>query len=63
MYYHMSRVLKRIHVPLAHEAGFNAADNPYTSQEFFKVCEDYGVPRDPMRDIGMKNFIGLIREV
>ena len=28
---------------------FNAADNPYTSLEFLKICEDYRVPNDPMR--------------
>ena len=36
-------------VPLPHKASFNAADNPYTKEEFFKICEDYGVPHDPMR--------------
>ena len=25
------------------------ADNPYTESEFFKICEDYGVPNNPMR--------------
>ena len=25
------------------------ADNPYTESEFLKICEDYGVPNDPMR--------------
>ena len=34
---------------LPHQANFNAADNPYTSKEFFKIYEDYGVPDDPMR--------------
>ena len=34
---------------MPHETGFNAADNPYTESEFLKICEDYGVPRDPMR--------------
>ena len=28
---------------------FNATDNLYTSSEFFKICEDYGVPNDLMR--------------
>ena len=28
---------------------FNAADNPYTSSEFLKICEDYRVPNDRMR--------------
>ena len=49
MYYHVRRVLKRLQVPLPHEAGFNAADNPYTESEFFKICEDNRVPNDPMR--------------
>ena len=25
------------------------ADNPYTESEFSKICEDYGVPNDPLR--------------
>ena len=49
VYYHMRRVLKRLQVPLPHKASFNAADNPYTKEEFFKICEDYGVPHDPMK--------------
>ena len=43
------RVLKRLQVPLPHKTGFNVADNPYTESEFLKICEDYGVPNDPMR--------------
>ena len=49
VYYHVRRVLKRLQVPMPHEASFNAADNPYTSEEFFKICEDYGVSNDPMK--------------
>ena len=49
MYYHMRQVLKRLQVPLPHETRFNAADNPYTSSEFLKICEDYRVPNDPMK--------------
>ena len=59
MYYHVKRILKRLQVPLPHKASFKAADNPYTNKEFFKICEDYGVPPDPV-DIGIKNFIVLI---
>ena len=44
VYYHVRRVLKILQVPLPHETGFNAADNPYTESEFFQICEDYGVP-------------------
>ena len=49
VYYHVRRILKKLQVPLPHETGFNASDNPYTESEFFKICEDYGVPNDPMR--------------
>ena len=47
---------------MSHETGFNAADNPYTESEFFKICEDYRVPNDPMkyRD---ENFIAAISVV
>ena len=47
--YHVRRVWKRLQTPLPHETSFNAADNPYTESEFLKICEDYGVPDDPMR--------------
>ena len=49
MYYHVRRILKRLQVSLPHKAGFNAADNPYTNEEFFKICGDYGVSHDPMK--------------
>ena len=49
MCYHVRRVLKKLQVPLPHESSLNAADNPYTSSEFLKICEDYRVPNDPMR--------------
>ena len=34
---------------MPHKTSFNVADNPYTESEFFKICEDYGVPNDRMR--------------
>ena len=49
IYYHVRRILKKLQVPLPHETGFNVADNPYTESEFLKICEDYGVPNDPMK--------------
>ena len=49
VYYHVRRILKRLQVPLPHETGFNAVDNPYTESEFLKICEDYRVPNDPMK--------------
>ena len=41
--------MKKLQVPLPHETGFNAADNPYTESEFLKICEDYRVANDPMK--------------
>ena len=49
VYYHVRRILKKLKTLLPHETGFNVADNPYTESEFFKICEDYGVPNDSMR--------------
>ena len=49
VYYHMRQVLKRLQVPLPHEASFNPYDNPYSNKEFFKLCKDYEVSHDPMR--------------
>ena len=49
VYYHVRRILKKLQVPLPHETSFNAANNPYTESEFFKICKDYGVPNDPMK--------------
>ena len=34
---------------MPHETSFNTADNPYSESDFFKICEDYGVPNDPMK--------------
>ena len=45
----MRRILKKLQVPLPHETGFNASDSPYTESELLKICDDYGVPNDPMR--------------
>ena len=36
VYYHMRRILKKLQVPLPHETGFNATDNPYTESDFLK---------------------------
>ena len=47
--YHFHLHYERLQVPLLHSPSFNAADNPYTESEFFKICEDYRVPNDPMK--------------
>ena len=42
VYYHVRRILKRLQTPLPDETGFNAADNPYTESEFFKIVRIIG---------------------
>ena len=49
VYYHIRHVLKRLQVVLPHEANFNLVDNPHTKKEFYNLCNEYGVPNDPMR--------------
>ena len=49
VYYHVRQVLKRLQTPLPHDTGFNASDNPFTSSEFLKICEDYRAPNNPMK--------------
>ena len=42
VYYHVTRVLKRLQVPLPHETGFNASDNPYIESEFLEFVRIIG---------------------
>ena len=63
VYYHMRRILKRLQTPLPHETGFNVTDNPYTESEFFKICEDYRVPNDPMKYLDEKFYWAYQRGV
>ena len=56
MIIHLRRILKRLQVLLPHEVSFNTADNPYTNEEFFKICKDYEVPHDPMRYMDEKFY-------
>ena len=34
---------------MPHEFSFDTADNLYSNEEFFKICNDYEVPNDSMR--------------
>ena len=49
VYYHVRRILKKLQVSLPHETSFNTSNNPYMSSVFFKICEDYGVPNNPVK--------------
>ena len=56
MYYHMRLAINRLQVPLPCESGFNATNNHYSSEGFFKLCEAYGVPHNPIRYQNKKFF-------
>ena len=63
IYYHVRQVLKKLQVSLPHKTGFNAADNPYTKSEFFKTCEDYRAPNDPMKYQDKKFYWSYQRDI
>ena len=52
----MRQAFERLQVLLLCESGFNAANNPYSSKGFFKLCDDYGVPHNLMRCWNEKFF-------
>ena len=41
---------------MPHEASISPYDNPYTTKEFYKICEDYDVPHDPIKYSDKKFF-------
>ena len=63
VYYHVRQVLKRLQVPLPHKTGFNTTDNPYAESEYFKICEDYGVPNDPIKYEDAKCYWSYQRDI
>ena len=63
MYYNIKHVPKQLQVPLPYKSGFNAIDNPYSSEKFFKLCEDYKVPHNPMNYPNEKFYWTYQRDV
>ena len=46
VYYHMRLILYRLKVALPREERYKKANNPYSKEDYFQVCEEYGV--DPL---------------
>ena len=46
VYYHMRLILYRLKVTLPREDRYKKANNPYLKEDYFQVCEEYGV--DPL---------------
>ena len=45
-YYHISRILKILEIPLPYENSFNQYNNPYNHEKFIGICSEYGVSND-----------------
>ena len=46
VYYHMPLILYRLKVTLPREEKYKKTNNPYSKEDYFQVCEEYGV--DPL---------------
>ena len=46
VYYHMRLILYRLKVALPREERYKKTNNPYSKEDYFQVCEEYGV--DPL---------------
>ena len=46
VYYHMRLILYRLKVALPHEERYKKTNNPYSKEDYFQVCDEYGV--DPL---------------
>lgn len=56
VYYHIRRIIKRLQTPLPFEDSFNQYDNPYSNEEFLKICGEYDVDSNPMKYRGQYFF-------
>ena len=46
VYYHMRVILYRLKIALPREERYKKTNNPYSKEDYFQVCEEYGV--DPL---------------
>jgi len=62
VYYHIRRIFKQMQTPLPFEDNFNQYNNPYSKEEFLKICTDYGVDSNPMKYRGQYFFSSYQRK-
>ena len=43
VYYHMRLILYRLKVALPREERYKKTNNPYSKEDYFQVCKEYGV--------------------
>ena len=46
VYYHMRLILYRLKIVLPREDRYKKTNNPYSKEDYFQVCDEYGV--DPL---------------
>ena len=56
VYYHISRILKILEIPLPYENSFNQYNNPYNHEKFIGICSEYGVSNDLTKWRNQKYF-------
>ena len=56
VYYHITRILKILEIPLPYENSFNQYSNPYNHEKFIGICSEYGVSNDLMKWRNQKYF-------
>ena len=51
VYYHIRRILKMIQIPLPSDNTFHKYNNPYSREMCMKICGEYGVSNDLMKEL------------
>ena len=62
VYYHIRRIFKQMQTPLPFETDFKQYDNPYSEEEFLKICHEYDVDSNPMKYRGQNFFSSYQRK-
>ena len=56
VYYHISRILKILEIPLPYENSFNQYNNSYNHEKFIGICSEYGVSNNLTKLRNQKYF-------
>ena len=56
VYYHITRILKRLEIPLPYQNSFNQYNNPYNHEKFIGICSEYGVSNNLTKWRNQKYF-------
>ena len=56
VYYHISRILKILEIPLPCDNSFNQYNNPYNHEKLMEICREYEVSNDLTKWRNQKYF-------